>query len=134
VTEPKSSDAVEPVNRRIPATSESWTATLGQLVNDIVSTVATDNPDALVVFGGDLNDTPGSEPIAALDEKLVRPSLGLPNDTIATYFFEGTGEPIDHLYTSSATHIVAGTFAVDKDPGSRTFAGSDHAAVHADFD
>jgi predicted extracellular nuclease len=101
---------------------------------DIVATVATDNPDALVVFGGDLNDTPGSEPIAALDEKLVRPSLGLPNDTIATYFFEGTGEPIDHLYTSSATHIVAGTFAVDKDPGSRTFAGSDHAAVHADFD
>ncbi len=101
---------------------------------DIVATAATDHPDALVVFGGDLNDFPGSEPIAAIDEKLARASLGLPADAIATYWVEGSGEAIDHLYTSSAARLVAGTFTVDKDPGSRTFAGSDHAAVHADFD
>jgi predicted extracellular nuclease len=101
---------------------------------DIVASAATENPDALVVFGGDLNDVPGSPPIVAIDEKLARVSIGLPDESIATYWFEGRGQAIDHIYVSGAARFLAGTFLVDRDPGARTFAGSDHAAVHADFD
>lgn len=101
---------------------------------DIVRAAAAETPDALVVLGGDLNDVPGSPPIAALDERLARPSLGLPADAIATYWFEGRGQAIDHLYLPTAARYLAGTFAVARDPGRRTFAGSDHAAVYADLE
>lgn len=101
---------------------------------DIVSASAAEFPDALVVLGGDLNDVPGSEPLNALDEKLTRVSTGLPNDTIATYWFEGRGQPIDHLYVPSLSRYRAGTFVVARNEGERSFADSDHAAVRADFD
>ncbi len=101
---------------------------------DIVAQAALDNPMALVVMGGDLNDVPGSSPINALEEKLSRVSAGLPNADIATYWYSGDGQAIDHLFVPSRSRIVDGTFAVARDPGVHTFAGSDHAAVHADFE
>lgn len=101
---------------------------------DIVAAVAAENPSALVVLGGDLNDVPGSEPLNALDEKLTRVSTGMPSDAIATYWFEGKGQPIDHLYVPTLERYVPRTFSVATEPGARTFADSDHAAVVADFD
>jgi len=101
---------------------------------DIVASVASENPEALVALGGDLNDVPGSEPLNALDEKLTRVSTGMPNDAIATYWFEGRGQPIDHLYVPTLDRYRKGTFTVAREPGARTFADSDHAAVVADFD
>lgn len=101
---------------------------------DIVAQAAVDNPAALVVLGGDLNDIPGSPPIAALEEKLSRVSSGLSAEAIWTYWFAGEGQAIDHLFVPNRARFIDNTFAVARDPGERSFAGSDHAAVHADFE
>lgn len=99
---------------------------------DIVVSLETDNPGALVVLGGDLNDTPGSPPLLALDEGLVRVSAGMPDDQIATYWFEGRGTAIDHFFIAKSNAPRKLGFMVVRDDG-RAFAGSDHAAIRADF-
>lgn len=106
---------------------------------EVVTAVAAENPGALVVLGGDLNDTPGSPPLLELERggALARTSAWLPDEQIATYWFEGRGAAIDHLYLSTASsgllRYEPRSFRVAHDEGSRTFAGSDHAAVLADF-
>lgn len=101
---------------------------------EILTAAAAANPGALVVLGGDLNDTPGSEAINELElgGALSRTSAGMPDDQIATYWFEGRGSAIDHLYVVGLPRYQPNTFRVARDDG-RTFAGSDHAAVVADF-
>ena len=64
---------------------------------------------------------------------MTRTSAGLPDEVIATYWFEGRGAALDHLYVTAEGRFIAGSFHVARDPGAKTFAGSDHAAVHADF-
>ncbi|MHB8877649.1 MAG: endonuclease/exonuclease/phosphatase family protein [Myxococcaceae bacterium] len=104
--------------------------------HDLVAGVAAASPGALVVLGGDLNDFPGSPPIDALasDGKLLRVAGDLPMGEQATYAFNGTGQAIDHLFQATA---AAGRYrpgsarAVRGSPG---YAGSDHAALYADFD
>jgi uncharacterized protein len=101
---------------------------------EILTETAAANPGALVVLGGDLNDTPGSEPLNELELEgaVSRTSAGMPDDQIATYWFEGRGSAIDHLYVTSVARYQPATFRVARDDG-RAFAGSDHAAVVADF-
>ncbi len=110
-----------------------------QAAREIISAAAVENVGALVVLGGDLNDVPGSPPLDALEEggALARLSASLPIEQIATYWFESRGSAIDHLHLATANggllRFEPGSFHVARDADGRAFAGSDHAAVYADF-
>lgn len=103
----------------------------------IVSKTSTDLPNALVVLGGDLNDRPGSEPIDALEAggALVRVAKDLPVDDQATYIYQGTKSALDHIFVGAPQakrYVPKSTTAYRDDPRGG-FAGSDHAALAADF-
>ncbi len=97
---------------------------------------ALDEPAALVVLGGDLNDSPGSPPLDALtlNGGLLRAAADLPVADQATYFFNGRGEAIDHLLQAStaAGAVVPRSAHVWKD--GRGWGGSDHYALTADYE
>jgi predicted extracellular nuclease len=101
----------------------------------IIDQVTAENPDAFVVFGGDLNDTPGTAPIDALEEgdSLFRVATELGDDA-ATYVFDGEGRALDHIFIARGGigAYVPGTAQVLGSPYTG-FAGSDHAALVADF-
>ncbi len=102
---------------------------------DLVVAAQKEAPDALVVLAGDLNDTPGSDTLAAIEQGgLVRVAKDLPVASQTTFVFNGSPLTIDHIYATreSAPRFVTGTAAVVKD-GTVGLAGSDHAAVRADF-
>ena len=101
----------------------------------IVGAASKELPDALVLLGGDLNDTPGSPPIGALEAGgLFRVASDRPVDKQATYTFNGADEAIDHIFvvTGQKDRYVATTTSVYRD-GKRGFASSDHGAISADF-
>jgi endonuclease/exonuclease/phosphatase family metal-dependent hydrolase len=107
-----------------------------ETAHDIMVKTGTANPAAaLILLGGDLNDTPGSDPINALegDGKLVR----VAKDAAAqgTYKFGGDDQAIDHIFITKAlaSAYVPKSATVVRDPGARGFAGSDHATLWADF-
>lgn len=89
-------------------------------------------PDALVLLGGDLNDTPGSPPLDALESLggLQRVGAELTGDTDATYVFRGEPRALDHLYVAPTpgARYVPGSVRVERDVGS-----SDHSALVAEF-
>ena len=97
--------------------------------------VADENPDALIVLGGDLNDTPGSQPINALegDGRMTRVAAEL-GDGAATYTYQGQPQAIDHLYLveTPSGRYVRGTARVVRS-NQRGLAGSDHAGLVATF-
>jgi uncharacterized protein len=103
----------------------------------IIAAVGTELPDALVVLGGDLNDTPGSEPINALEAggALVRVAKDVSLDQQATYVFNGQKEAIDHIFAGVAqvSRYVPMSATSYKDGPNGGFSGSDHAALSADF-
>ncbi|MGB0648336.1 MAG: endonuclease/exonuclease/phosphatase family protein [Bradymonadia bacterium] len=102
---------------------------------EIVSNEARDNPDALVVLGGDLNDVPGSAPINAIEagRYLTRVATELGVDA-ATYIYRGEGQAIDHLYLAeeAAGQYLSGTAQVVRN-NPRGLAGSDHGALVGTF-
>jgi endonuclease/exonuclease/phosphatase family metal-dependent hydrolase len=104
----------------------------------IVTEVASERPGALVVLGGDLNDVPGSPPLEALElgGVLQRVSLDRPLEEIGTIWFQGASLAIDHLYRAGTAsgQDVPGSFRVVRDAPGSGLAGSDHAAVQADFE
>ena len=108
-----------------------------QAARDIVAATAAELPDALVVMGGDLNDTPASPPLVELEKGglLVRVAADRPEDKQATYVFQGQLQAIDHLYVAARQkgRYVSGSATAFRD-GNKGFAGSDHAALGADFD
>lgn len=103
--------------------------------HDILVAAGAATKSALVLLGGDLNDTPGSEALNALegDGKLLR----VASDVTAqgTYKFGGVDQPIDHIFVTKehAESYVAKSTTVVRDPGGKGFAGSDHATIWADF-
>ncbi|MFB6263752.1 MAG: endonuclease/exonuclease/phosphatase family protein [Bradymonadaceae bacterium] len=106
---------------------------------DIVNEVTDANAEARIVVGGDLNDTPDSPPLRALQRD--GPALSgreLPMQRRWTYCYRGDTEAIDHLLSlpSSGAHYVPKTARAVGDrscPGDVQFAGSDHAAFTATF-
>ena len=104
-----------------------------QSAREIVVRVARENPGALVVFGGDINDTPGSAPLDALEAEgaLVRVE---PEGDPGTLRFGGQLYALDHLYIAAdaAGVVVPGETRVVRD-ASGALGGSDHAAVRAEF-
>lgn len=103
----------------------------------IVDAVAAENPDALIVLGGDLNDTPGSPPLLALlaDNGMKRVAEELvPDDW--TYSYQGVHQAIDHLLLSTAStggQHLPGTTLVFRGEGNDGYGGSDHSALRASF-
>lgn len=108
-----------------------------QAARDILTAVAAANPGALVVLGGDLNDTPGSPPLNALEEggALLRVARDLPAEQTGTYQYSGVWQALDHLYVTreSSSRYLPASFRAVRDAYARGLGGSDHAAVLADF-
>ncbi|HEY4056902.1 MAG TPA: endonuclease/exonuclease/phosphatase family protein, partial [Kofleriaceae bacterium] len=110
----------------------------GQASARIVNDVATQNPDALVVMGGDLNDTPGSPALDALtvDGALTRVAADLPLDAQGTYRYHTQLEVIDHLLlapTTQATRRIPLSSRSWRPGGGGGWGGSDHYALSSDF-
>jgi uncharacterized protein len=104
----------------------------------IVLAAHAERPDELLVWGGDLNDHPGSPPFDAIfaDDLLLRVvAADLPYPADTTSQFEGTREAIDHLImpTDTATRYIAGSARVFRGTKTVGFGSSDHAAVRASF-
>lgn len=102
---------------------------------DIVLSRAAGRRDALVVFGGDLNDTPGSDPINELERFGGMVRVGeLLGDRDGTITYRGERQAIDHLYlaTENEARVVADSVRVVRD-ASGNLGGSDHAALRAEF-
>lgn len=111
----------------------------GRRAGEILAIRAAEYPSALIVLGGDLNDTPGSPPLVALTgaAKVLRVASDLDDD--ATYVFGGKPEAIDHLFLAEDAvggDYVAGSAAVFRTIeqwGWDGWGGSDHAALRASF-
>jgi predicted extracellular nuclease len=104
----------------------------------ILDEVAAQNDDALVVLGGDLNDTPDSEPMAALtdDGGLLRVGADQSLEDVFTYVWNWEQEAIDHLLlasTSGGAYVDGSARSVhDRQPAG--LGGSDHGALVATFE
>lgn len=108
-----------------------------QKAREIMTASTEELPEAIVVLGGDLNDTPGSEPIEALEygSDLLRVAKDKPLLEQATYTWNGQGQAIDHVFLATASRgvYVPGSATVVRDPGAPGLASSDHAALFADL-
>lgn len=98
----------------------------------IVKGTAAEFPDALVVWGGDLNDTPDSETLSSV---VSDPALNLLTETdFWSYQFNSQRQHIDHLILAEngGGAYDEGTLEQFLEAGGG-FGGSDHAAVGATF-
>ena len=101
--------------------------------HDVLVDYIAAHPDRLIVFGGDLNDTPDSEPIQALeaDGALVRSTRDMPEYEIFTW---GNQAAFDHLFYPAAFTDNYSTTTIFCDTSNHNgFSSSDHCAVRADF-
>lgn len=98
----------------------------------IVTETAAALPSAVVMLAGDLNDTPSSPPLAALSS-LVRLADDLAPASQATYYYNGSGQAIDHilLAPTQASRRIAKSARTWRD--ARGWGGSDHAALSAEL-
>lgn len=101
----------------------------------IVDGVTREFPDALIVFGGDLNDVPGSAALDAVESEgfLLRVARELvPED--GTVNFNGRSNALDHLYFCARCggSFITGSSRILGD-GSGGLEGSDHRALSAAF-
>lgn len=107
-----------------------------QASSRIVNALAVREPDALVILGGDLNDTPGSPPLDALTVAggLIRVADDIPLAEQATYIYQGRGQSIDRLLLapSTAATRVPRSSRVWR-AGASGYGGSDHRALTSDF-
>lgn len=107
---------------------------------DIVLAAAARDPGALVVLGGDLNDTPGSPPLRALeasqgDDQLLRLAADAEQGDQYTHSYMRQPFAIDHLYvpTGTAQHYRAQSARAVRDSPGLGLSGSDHAALQAEL-
>ncbi|MBA3500955.1 MAG: endonuclease/exonuclease/phosphatase family protein [Myxococcota bacterium] len=107
-----------------------------QVSRRIAMETAARSPDAIVLLAGDLNDTPGSPPLDALtnDGGLIRLADDLPLSAQSTYYFQGSGQAIDHLLLApnAAARRVSRSSRVWRDGGTG-WGGSDHAALSSEL-
>lgn len=106
-----------------------------QTARVIVEGAAAAYPDALVILAGDLNDTPGSPPLEALegDGGLFSLTADMPLELAWSISFGGVRSLIDHLHVApgSADAYLPNSARTVRDPGRVGYGGSDHAAVRA---
>ena len=96
------------------------------------------SPGRLIVFGGDLNDVPGSAPINALvagGELVLAQLRDLSGPSAYTEFSGGKGYSIDHLVIPGALaeRHIKGTSRIVQDAANKGLGGSDHVGLLADF-
>ena len=101
----------------------------------IVNRRIVEYPEALVVFGGDLNDVPGSTTLNEIesDGRLYRVAQELGTDA-ATYVYRGEAQAIDHLYlgrNAVSSYQNGSSQVVRNSP--RGLAGSDHGGLVGTF-
>jgi uncharacterized protein len=100
---------------------------------DIVLSRALESPTAVLVFGGDLNDTPGSAPINEM-ERLggLERTTQIIDGNDGTIVYRGEAQAIDHLYlaTDGAGSVVGDSVRVVRD-ASNALGGGDHAGLRA---
>lgn len=103
---------------------------------EIVMGIVEENPEALVVLGGDLNDVPGSRALRALEEgdDLYRVASELEGREW-TYNFRGEGVALDHLYLAlkAGGKYIPGSSEVIRGEEGEGPGGSDHSALRASF-
>ncbi|MFZ5445601.1 MAG: endonuclease/exonuclease/phosphatase family protein [Myxococcota bacterium] len=101
----------------------------------VLEAIALAEPDALVVLGGDLNDTPGSPPLEALtaDGGLIRAAGDRPVADQATYIYFGQGQAIDHLLQAPTAGGTLVPYSATTWKDGRGWGGSDHLALTADW-
>jgi endonuclease/exonuclease/phosphatase family metal-dependent hydrolase len=106
----------------------------GAAAAEIVSSVAQRRPDALVLMAGDLNDHPGSDALNALQRSgLRRVAERLGPDGDITWRGRAGAFALDHiLHAPTAARWTEAGVEVLRD-GDGGYAGSDHAALRADF-
>jgi endonuclease/exonuclease/phosphatase family metal-dependent hydrolase len=106
----------------------------GAATAEIVSSVAQQLPDALVLMAGDLNDHPGSDALNALQRSgLRRVAERLGPDGDITWRGRAGAFALDHiLHAPTAARWTEAGVEVLRD-GDGGYAGSDHAALRADF-
>jgi predicted extracellular nuclease len=111
----------------------------GQKTQELMAAAGAANASALVLLGGDLNDTPDSPPLLALakDGALLRVAGDVPTEAQGTLTFNGSNIAIDHIFTTAShasSYVAKSTLVVrDNNATSGGFAGSDHATIYADF-
>lgn len=110
----------------------------GQRAGEWLDTRATEYPEALIVLGGDLNDTPGSPPLTALEAAASVDRIASELDDDSTYVYGGKSQAIDHLYmatTDAGSHVADSSviFRVTTTSGWSGWGGSDHAALRSSF-
>ncbi|MGN6103772.1 MAG: endonuclease/exonuclease/phosphatase family protein [Kofleriaceae bacterium] len=109
-----------------------------QVARRVVTEVGAREPEAVVVLAGDLNDTPGSPPLAALvdDDGLVRLADDLDAVSQATYSYQGRGQAIDHLLVTrgrgEAARVPRSSRVWHGSP-QWGWGGSDHAALTSEL-
>jgi endonuclease/exonuclease/phosphatase family metal-dependent hydrolase len=100
---------------------------------DIVLARAIASPNAVLVLGGDLNDTPGSGPLNEL-ERLggLERTTQIIDGRDGTIVFRGEAQAIDHLYlaTDAAGSVLRDSVRVVRD-ASNNLGGGDHAGLRA---
>jgi endonuclease/exonuclease/phosphatase family metal-dependent hydrolase len=112
-----------------------------EAAREIVVARARATPQALVVLAGDLNDTPGSPTLQALEAGglLSRVAAELSASAQVTYVSRMVSAALDHLYvaTTSQGAYVRGTVRVVRDDvlplAGLGYGASDHAALRAEF-
>jgi 2',3'-cyclic-nucleotide 2'-phosphodiesterase (5'-nucleotidase family)/predicted extracellular nuclease len=126
-----------------------------QVVRDFVNELFAENPDALVMVTGDLNDFQFGEPgegdnhtvgiIEGVDDEIPLTNLInlVRNARRYTYVFDGNSQVLDHMLVSPALydmfaavdilHFNAGYPAVLSNNPSTTLRASDHDAVEGRF-
>lgn len=109
-----------------------------QVARRVVTAVGTREPGAVVVLAGDLNDTPGSPPLAALvdNDGLVRLADDLAAGDQATYSYQGNGQAIDHLLVTRGRGEAARVTRSSRVWHAGAiwgWGGSDHAALTAEL-
>ena len=83
--------------------SEAQRMAQAAIVSNFVATRAIDNPDALVVVAGDLNDFEFSNPVSVLEGGGLTSLIEtLPANERYSYNFEGNAQTLDHLMASAA--------------------------------
>lgn len=107
------------------------------MARQIMLEAAEREPEATIILGGDLNDTPGSAPLNALEEggALLRVASDVGRSQSWTYDYRGQLNELDHLYMVVGTGAyLPGTARSHHSNEDGGLADSDHAALTADFE
>jgi uncharacterized protein len=97
---------------------------------ELVRRAAREQPDALIVLAGDLNDTPGSPTLELLegDYALALLTRSLPAADAYSFGSGRGGTLIDHVLMVPSPFFALGTIEIVRSQGD-AFGGSDHAAI-----